>query len=510
MSQQIASKMISLVPTNGTEFDVNSGQKIIFELQPSLGLVKGRDSYLAIDVLNNSSDKKRFMLNNSAGVDAILDRVDIYSLRTGQHLETLQNYNQWSAITNQYLFEDKTNLQQLTGVGNKVNAKQNTGGNIAPTQNSVADLNNNILSPINTSGEAVYNFRRYTTPLKAGIFRYWDDERLCNVLGLQGLRIEITTSAPSEAVFGMDAEEADGTLKDLYTETEGLAMDDVAGAPSNTITTTNDCSINGCGFAVGNQIRVKSNVADHDTFITAIAVNGNKVDITLNANQAVSTGVKLLLRNDTRALKIRPEFKVLTVAPPPDLINQMMKGFNYEFTTFDHYVDNIPANARKHLIELNSVATRAVCVLSSFSDVTKLGGLRNSSYYTGEVPSESNMNSVVYFLKSRLVPVRPYNPQVNVEKIVALNEVVKSLNSINKEAKDLGSSAGKDAEQYTNTFMVGRQLARSPYYYDLGNAEGQIRLGFSAGRTNDMLADTFIWSRKIVSVSESGGVQVIL
>ena len=115
----------------------------------------------------------------------------------------------------------------------------------------------------------------------------------------------------------MDAEEADGTLRDVYTETEGLPMDDVAGAPSATITTTNDCSINGCGFAVGNQIRVKSNVADHDTFITAIAVNGNKVDITLNAAQAVSTGVKLILRNDTRALKIRPEFKILTVVPAP-------------------------------------------------------------------------------------------------------------------------------------------------------------------------------------------------
>ncbi len=196
--------------------------------------------------------------------------------------------------------------------------------------------------------------------------------------------------------------------------------------------------------------------------------------------------------------------------PLPLLISEMMKGFNYEFTTYDHFIDNIPANARKHLIELNSVATRAVCVLTQFSNVNNLGGLRNSSYYDGEAPSESNLNSIVYFLKSRLVPVRPYNPQVNEEKIVALNEVVKSLNSINREAKDLGSFDGKDAENYTNTFLVGRQLARSPYYYDLGNAEGQIRLGFSAGRGNDMLADTYVWSRKIVSVSESGGVQVIL
>ena len=50
MSQSIASKFISLVPTNGTEFTVSSGQKVIFEVQPSLGLVKGRDSYLVFDM----------------------------------------------------------------------------------------------------------------------------------------------------------------------------------------------------------------------------------------------------------------------------------------------------------------------------------------------------------------------------------------------------------------------------------------------------------------------------
>ncbi len=281
MSQQIASKMISLVPTNGTEFDVNSGQKVIFELQPSLGLVKGRDSYLAIDVLNNSSDNKRLMLNHSAGVDSIIDRVDIYSLRTGQHLETLQNYNQWASITNQYLFENKTNLQQLQGVGTVVNAKQNTGGNLTATVNTSDDLNNNILSPISTTGQAFYNFRRYTVPLKAGIFRYWDDERLCNVMGLQGLRIELTLASPSEACFGMDAIKSDGTAVDLYDATGGIACQDLAGAGFN-LRTTDHTDFNSLGLAVGNQITVKSNVADLETTINAIAdVGGGELQITL-------------------------------------------------------------------------------------------------------------------------------------------------------------------------------------------------------------------------------------
>jgi len=508
MSQQIPSKFISLVPTNGTEFDVNSGQKVIFELQPSLGLVKGRDSYLVLDILNSSADNKRYMLPNTAGASGIINRVDVYSLRTGQHLETLQNYNQMVGLANQYLFEDKTNLQSLEGCGERVYAKEVDGaGALHNIRNNANNINNNLLSPINSSGEAVYNFRRYTVPLKAGIFRYWDDERLCNVMGLQGLRIELTLAPMDEAAYQMMAHEASGTHRNLVDS--GLQFADQAGA-STTITTANDIKINSTGFAVGNQVVVESNIAANNTTITAIAVNGAKVDITLANSQAISTGLVLKVRSDTRAMKVRPEFRLLSIAPPANLIDSMMKGFNYEFTSFDHFVDNIPANARKHLIELNTVATRGVGVMTSFSDVNDLGGLVASSYYTGAVPAETHLNSVVYFLKNRLVPVRPYNPGVTSEKVVALNELAKSWEAVNRDAKDLGNFDGPNGDHYTNTFLIGRQLARQPYYYDLGNAEGQIRLGFSAARTNDHLADTFIWSRKIISVSESGGVQVVL
>jgi len=506
MSQQVSSKFISLVPTNGTEFDCNLGQKVIFELQPSLGLVKGRDSYLCLDILNSSSDQKRYGLQHSAGADSIIDRVDIYSLRTGQHLETMANYNQVMSMANQYFFEDKTNLQSLQGVGAETNV--NSGG--SPTKCLAQDINNNQISPVDAAGNPQYNFRRFTVPLKAGIFRYWDEERLCNVMGLQGLRIEITLASPQESCFQLEA--TDGTAGTVDLVTTGITVNDLAGA-GTVLTTTNAMTVNGCGLAVGNQVVTTSNVADGNTTIAALSPNGGdatKLDITLTNAQAISTGIRVKVRNDTRALKVRPEFKVLSVAPPQSLISEMGNGFNYEFTSYDHFVDSLPLNARKHLIELNSVASRAVCVMTQFSDVTKLGGLENSSRYFGENPDNLKLNSVQYFLKNRLVPVRDYNPQVTSEKIVAINELMKALSSINKEPKDLGNFDGANADNYTNVFTIGRQLARDPYYYDLGNAEGQIRLGFSAARTNDTLCDTFVWSRKIASVSDSGGVQIIL
>lgn len=510
MSQSVPSKFVSLVPTNGTEFSVTSGQKVIFELQPSLGLVKGRDSYLVFNILNSSADNKRTMLSNTAGASGLIQRVDIYSLRTGQHLETMDNYNQMASLVNQYLFEDKTNLQSLEGCGQKVYSYEDRAGAAATVRNDSENINNNMLSPINTTGELVANFRSYTIPLKAGIFRYWDEERLCPIISLQGLRIELTLADPKESCFQMTSKDDSGNTKDPFVN--GIAVADLVAA-GTTLTTTADYGINGCALAVGNQVEVTSNVAALNTTIAAIApntVDAKKLDITLADQQAASTGIEIKLRGETRALKIRPEFRLLSIAPPQSVIQDMVKGVNYEFTSFDHFVDNIPQGARKHLIELNSVATRAVCVMSQFSNVNDLSGPVSSSYYTGEAPNTLNLNEVVYFLKGRLVPVRPYDPRTTKEKIVSQHELIKSWNAINKDAKDLGNFDGKNADHYTNTYVVGRQLARQPYYYDLANAEGQIRLGFSAGRGGDVLADTFVWSRKIVSVSEQGGLQVVL
>ena len=122
-SEAVPSKFISLVPTNGNQFSGSSGQKIIFELEPSLGYIKGRDSYLNLKVVNaDESERQRVMFNNLAGADSIINRVDIYSLKTGQHLETLQNYNQWAGIENQYFYDDKTNIRSLGGVGSEAYA----------------------------------------------------------------------------------------------------------------------------------------------------------------------------------------------------------------------------------------------------------------------------------------------------------------------------------------------------------------------------------------------------
>lgn len=515
-----SSKMISLVPTNGTEFDLQSGQKVIFEVPPNLGLIKGRDSYLTMDIVNTTSDNRRLALEGTAGADAVISRVDIYSLRNGLHLETLQNYNQWSSITHQYLFEDKTNLQSLQGCGSNVFANNNELGTPDAVKPQSDEARDTILSPIKTDGTQFYNFRRFTTPLKAGILRWWDSERLCPVLAFGGLRIEFTLESPKIALHVLQAVALDKTRYNITTGGGGIVMDDNgSGAALLTLSSAKDfTSVEECGLSIGNLITVlasSGNITDAVVSGLAIAPSG-KLNITFTSAGTPAgvpdgdTGIAVKLRTDLRSATVRPQFRVMSVAPPQDMVNQIGGGFQYEFTTYDYLTSSLIASARQHQVELNSVATKALCIISTFTNLaqTELEGA--SSYFTSATPSQLNLNSVQYFLNNRLQPVRAYNPELKNEKVVAMNELVKAFSSLSYEALDLGNADGDNLEAYTNSFAIARQLAKRPYHYDLKDAEGQIRMGFTAGRSDNISINNYVWSKKVVVVNGTGDMEVVL
>ena len=519
----VATKTISIVPQNGTEFEVTKGQKVIFEIDASMGLVKGRDSMLALDILNASPDYKRLALNGTAGCDGLISRIDIYSRTSGVHLETMDHYNQVMAIANQYYFEDKANLQSLQGCGNKVFSQEySTADNdLVPVEPSVANVEDAQLSPIANQGgandgKAVYNFRRYMTPLKCGVFRYWDDERLCPVAALGGLRIEITLEDPKICSHYMNGERVDGTKVDIV-DTSGVGLqiqDNSAGA---NIDSTEDQTVSLSGLAIGNQIKI--NYVDagaapqtHTTTVTGLSRAANKLRVGLAVPLPAGnkTVVQLYLSGETRALRVRPQLRVVSVAPTADLIKEMSKGINYSFTSYDYFVDMIMTTARRHLVEINSVATKAVAIWTSFNSTDESSKLF-SEYFKGFEAGEMNFSEYQYFLKGRLVPVRAVDPRNLREKIVAQHEFAKALNSVNIEPKDLGNTDGKNIEEYTNRFCIGRELAKRGYYYSLRDAEGQLRLGFANDLPSNTETNTYVWSIRVINVDpQSGQVSVIL
>ncbi len=524
MNSATNTKMISLVPTNGTEFNLTSGQKVIFEIPANIALMKGRDSYMVWDIENTSSQNNRLAVNSQAGCEAVISRVDIYALRDGTHIETLNHYNQIAAMANQYLYEDKTNLQSLQGCGKKVyaNDKSAAAAGVSPVLGSVHNPEDSQLSPVNsTDGTQAFNFRRFTAPLKSGFLgRWWDDERLCPVLATGGVRVEFTLENPDVAlqVLSNNLVNHAGAAADITPDAavgEGAVCDPTLGFGS--ICKVTGTTIAECGFAVGNNILIDGDLGagvvnvQASAAITSITQTGNDVELqTGGAGFAAATTVSVRLASAVKSAKVRPSWRVVSVAPPDGMINSISGGLQYEFTSYNYHTSSLLASAQQHQVELNSVATRAQCIMSSFvneSNTTKSGF---SSYFSGAVPAELKLNSVQYFLKNRLQPVRAYDPNLTGQRIIAQHELAKSFDSISYEAVDLGNPDGANLEVYTNNFMIGRQLAKRPYYYDLKEAEGQIRLGFSATRTDNYTINTFVWNKFILNVGAGADIALVI
>jgi hypothetical protein len=130
----------------------------------------------------------------------------------------------------------------------------------------------------------------------------------------------------------------------------------------------------------------------------------------------------------------------------------------------------------------------------------------------GNLPADTLVNEIVYFINNRLYPLRAYNPQKHADRVLALNELVKAWRAIGKQPLNLGSVDYGDMEDYTNTPLIARELARGGMVFDLRNAEPELRLGFSGVRTADdkgiLRANTYVFSKKIIQTTATG-VQVI-
>lgn len=629
MSQPIINspqtKYISIVPENGEQF--NAGQKIIYNIEPSVGYIK-KDSFLIFDVANQTADGGRCAFGN-AGVHSIIDNINIYSKDTGVLLESLQNYSQWVAVENQYMYDDKTQLNIKEGVSLpcKINTQVFNGNDPLVTREIIDPtyIGNQLVSPVDDTGTPMYLTKRYCIPLRCGIFRHWDDEKLIPVLNFGGLRIELilaeanqvlqqigcaNTTAPITHWSGrnvVDINEANAGTVETFgavcadrtgangassgTNTGGaggrnnsvtsgnLVQNATTGAgagatitiqsdgvgalvPASLIVTLsgtgyavgevltfntdgtlggandiqvtvaavysaqevviNNTTVDNCGFAVGNVVKYKDsnnlNAAVLDKAIKSITQDGDNVDIELTnragADVAIPNGNAVRLRRDCVASPfkykvVNTEFRLCQVIPNKGMASKLTKALNYQFLTYDLFLDNIPTASLRHQIPINSVASKSKAIFTSLivPSVEKNDTLKG--YHAGTIPKESLVNDVVYFVNNRLYPLRSYNPQIKNDKVLALNELVKSFKAINKTPLCLGLNKGQDSNDYNQTFLIARELARNNFVFDLRNSEAEIRLGFSGARAEVLKAQTFVFSQKIIQATATG-VQVVL
>ena len=201
--------------------------------------------------------------------------------------------------------------------------------------------------------------------------------------------------------------------------------------------------------------------------------------------------------------------RICQVVPTPEQAKTLSSALNYEFTSYDVCLDNVDGATLRHQVPINSVSSKALGILSMpyRSDYERNNA--TSSYFAGETPAINLINSVQFFINNKLYPLRNYNPNSLNDRVICLNETVKALKAVGIPPKMLGVNEYGYIEDYNNTWIVARELARSGFVFDLRNAEGEIRLGFGAVRGWRTRVNTFVFSKKIIETTAQG-VQVVL
>jgi len=555
------SQYVSIVAENGEQF--NPRQKIIFNIEPEIGFIK-KDSYIVFDLLNNSADKGRYTLQKNLGASAIIDRVDIYSKETGILLESNTNYCEWLNVMNQYMYDDTTNLVNHQGCGTPIQSwshNVNTGGNVSSFRSipSPRHIENNQLSPVSAvdtnGGTAKYTTRRFCVPLMCGLFGAYEGgmEKAIPVMNFGGLRIEITLNAPKIALQPLGWSYVD--TRQTYNAKESENLEDwVAGSTvdddnANDQSGTGDAcvfkftagtstgyrknNLQDVGLVVGNKMTwsgtdstdaaktytgtVSAIVGSVDRNLTLdgkVVAHSSVMSITLSGGGAGINGVKTgklkRVLDDCNYKVSNVEFRLKQIVPPDGVADSLMRGINYEYMGYEVFMNNIPTGSLRHQIPINSVASKSVATFTILHDTSNGEGEIHSSadMYNGILPNVANLNEVVYFINNRLYPLRAYNPQNKGDRVLATNELVKSFRALGVQPANLGNADFCDLENYTNTPLISRELAREGMVFDLRNAEPELRLSFSASRSHILRANTFVFSKKIIQTTATG-LQVI-
>lgn len=536
-SQTNNAKYVSIIPENGTEF--SPAQKIVFNLDPSLGWIKGRDSYLVFDIENVGTSPLPLTLAQG-GISSIIKQVNIFSQNNGMLLETLDDYNQWTATEIQYRNDDPTNVVNTEGCPRFLQPKSalkpdNTNVQLLKNwHNNHAQVETHRLTQIKDDCTPQITPVRYTTPLRCGIFRHWDDETLVPILQLGGLRIELVLAEPLEALdmpfsgrLNNDFSQGGHWSKSINFP---MKAENFTSGQATVSLADPVLPIKECGLMVGQNITVLykhsgGTAATKEGKVILLDLDGTKTRITIDSNFSDNpdTGTVTCLIPDTEMTqsninyKIRnAEFRLLQEMPP----SNKMVNIDYVFTSYDLFRDTIPKSQTNFNQDITSVASKAVSLFTMYENPFYDGytNFPNGQYHQGITPDEDGvfMNSIVYFINNKLYPLRAYNPSRYGDRVINQNELVKAFGTLGFTPRNLGSAKNADLGEYTNRYMHARELARGNSVFNLQNAEPQIRIGFSQARNTDANSNpvgnlrmkTYVFSKKILHIDGDAGLSI--
>jgi len=514
MSISENSRYIALSPENGSQF--TEGQKVIFEVKPSISFLKGKDCYISLDLERDSDNASMAHPVQLAGVAGVIERLDIFSLESGQLLESLNNYNLWAAIENQYTTDNVDNLVYKEGcvepvrshiIGSNSETKAIT---TTPETIVVGAAGATRLSTISADGFDKGFVHKFIIPIKSGVFNHYsDDEKLTPNLLFGGMRIELTLAKNEHVLSRVHSQDGTGAAFSCVDRASGIAVD--ASVNTEILSTANFQHAQKGGFCVGRQITLVGDTSaaggGETKTITAVAIVGNKLKITCadgsgNFTSGGNAKIHHPLGNKLKYIVKNMELKVLEVIPPMNMMKQAIKESQYDFISYEVFTDNLPTTSLRHQVEFPSVSTKAKAIFTHYINDTSADNDSSPNYYAGVSPTSSHLNSVQYFINNRNYPLKAYNPNTFNDRIVAYNEIVKAMKAVGLNVKKLGDA--KNMADYSFTYLTARELARGKeFVYPLKDAEAQLRTEYSAVRAANHKLLSFVFSVRSIMIDNN-------
>ena len=212
---------VSVPSTNGRSYSATAGQagqRMDFEIPPSVKFMDGKNSYLQFDVkLSAGAIPTRLTLDPFIGGQSLVKNIRIYSGSRGTLLEEISDYN--AKVQIQYSYDTDDSLKKMRAMkeGCLVPAVRTRGTMGTSVSNNTDLMNNPYFKPklVNVA-DAAWGVNDFVTaklslPIHSGIFA--DSSKIFPVMMTQGLFVEVDLEDPARVIKQLDSVNRSRRLK---------------------------------------------------------------------------------------------------------------------------------------------------------------------------------------------------------------------------------------------------------------------------------------------------------
>lgn len=548
--QQVKYKTI--LPMNKTS-QYTEGQKVEFEIPPEIAYFSGKQSYLNIEVRNDSKymDEATRAFNqvcfhSHMGAHGLINRMKIDDLR-GQNIEDLEAYNQYVGLLNSYCNDENTYdvISKVEGVSNR---------NSLPINHLCSDPKVGYFTDrptLNADGEGVDNGdtnkkATFCLPINAGLYGAYDQNPTAVPnLDIQGHKLTLFLEKANVALRDMagDFFRSQTINGATFRDHQGQSLlRPVAGVGSANTTFTIAAADAGCSnvwnnepmcsavgaangagdcsripYRVGMRVIFKGGAGGDQTVI----LTGVSAFIGAADSLTVTYGLDVAgaqVANDHTSMEVAPltmsyiiekiELKVLETVPDQSTMkmirSNMMKGVNFQ--TYQLQKLSTAEGLKNAVLDIPSPITRGLSIFAVpvvMSNMNVIGRL-NSYVYPRPDPmfddtgANDNNTTYQYQVKNTLIPNVAVDTnhliQTNNDNAILKNQQVMALRPVRK-CLSLGNClTGSNDEEplaFRNPFFYPLLLSPVGTSYNLMDNDPQLRIENSSDTANRILSKLF-------------------